>query len=342
MKTKLSILASLCLVLAGCDSTTPDPVTETETGRCEGTEYLAFDPVNHAPQDQRLLAFDQMLAAFDRAADAPATAAAEAASVLARYEDPSTKLAAKAAGRIDVHFPDAQAGAELDAAFRGGIDMLAAATSAHEVSLAKQQFEKAGVYRFLYLSVLEELYAPTKQHYDEAFGYLGTGATNVPGGRKGLAAVATRRDGTNGTTLAEELFELIREGSCAIEKALNAKGADSMELGEDADYDRVVDGIDRKLQLVFAYSIGHELVEIGRNRTSPETALLKVFEADGYFVAVEDLLLAGNDSQKAFATSLRAALDEALGAVDAAWIADFDADGLLSALEAAYGIKVKG
>ena len=129
MHPRILVPAALTLTLAACGGTDPTDETTT-TGRCEANEYQAFDPVNHAPQDERLAAFDSMLALFDEAKADTSTAQAKAAEVLAAYERPSHKLAAKVSGRTDVHDPDAPLGAEMDADIRGAIVQLEAAATA--------------------------------------------------------------------------------------------------------------------------------------------------------------------------------------------------------------------
>jgi len=340
-KTLPLLLTLLALGLAACD-VEEVRVLDQETGRCEATEYMAFDPVNHAPQDARLDAIDRMLALFAEASADPTTAAAKAKAIRDVYESPTTNLAAKVEGRTDVHDPDAPLGAEMKAAIDGALELLEDASTATEVSIAKQRFEKAGIYRFLFHSVLQELWAPSRKHYDEAYGYLGSGETNAPGGRRGLASVATKRDGVNGTTLAEELFDHLLVGACALETALNERAADEMKVDDDPAYLAAAQAIDRKLRVVIAYSIGHELVEIRKAGADVDAALIKLEEADGYFSILERSLLRGTDAQKQLAEELRAAIDDAMAAGDGSWIAGFPADDLLDLINDAFSITVKG
>ncbi|HWV37043.1 MAG TPA: hypothetical protein VN033_01040 [Vulgatibacter sp.] len=341
MKKTLLLVAPLALGLAACEPE-DDPVANPESGRCEATEYMAFDPVNHAPQDARLDAIDRMIALFAEAAADPTLAAAKAQEIRAIYESPSTNLAAKVEGRKDVHDPDAPLGAESKAAVDGALQMLEDATTPTEVSLAKQRFEKAGMYRFLFHSVLYELWSPSRKHYDEAYGYLGTGETNLPGGRRGLASVATKRDAVNGTTLAEELFIQLLDGACLLETALNERGADEMEVDDDPAYLASVQAMDRTLRRVIAYSIGHELFELGKAGADVDAARIKLAEADGYFSILERALLRGDAAETALATELREAIDDAAAATDDGWIADFPVDHLLDLLQEAFSITVKG
>jgi hypothetical protein len=249
-------------------------------------------------------------------------------------------------GREDKHFSeDVAVGRALDATIMGAINDLKVATTKQQVSLAKQSFQKAGMYRFLYLSVMEELYEPSLQHYDEAYGYLGTGASNTEAGRRGLAKVAASRDGDNGTTLNPELFALIKEGSCIIQGALKAKNADTMEIADDEPYARFVQRLDAKLQSVFAYTMGHELYEIDLDKGNLDKAYLELVETDAVFQTLEPYMKSVPGSAKAnLAAKLRTALDTALAKArsnDTTWIAGFDAAGLLADIEAAFFIDVK-
>jgi hypothetical protein len=337
-------------LLTGCpgpETPDPDPVVSE---RCSETsaDYLAFDVTNHAPQDERLKAIDAMVSMYGVAETTPAKAAEQAAAVLAKYQDPTTNLQAKVKGRADKHFTgDAAAvGPALDATILSAIEDLKNATSKLEVSLAKQRFQKAGMYRFLYLSVMQELLEPSYKHYDEAYGYLGTGPSNANDGRRGLSRLATGRDGNNGTTLAAELFSLIKEGSCSIESALKAKNADSMAYGEDENYAKFVRNMDAKLQLVFAYSVGHELFDIDLFKGDANTAYIKLVEGEGFFQTMEPYMKlepAGSPKAK-LAARLRTAFDAAIAkakAGDTSWITDIKATELLTELEAAYAVDVK-
>ncbi|HEX8437880.1 hypothetical protein, partial [Archangium sp.] len=333
-------------LLAGCGE--PEtPVTPTPeqpvSERCKETtaDYLAFDVNNHKAQDDRLTAIDEMMALFTPAESDPTRSATQAAAILEKYKATSTDLQAKVQGREDKHFsgPDAAVGQSIDKAFLGAIDELKMADTKLKVSLAKQRFQKAGVYRFLYLSVMEELYEPSYAHYDEAFGYLGTGASNNDAGRKGLARLATSRDGNNFTTLSAELFALIKEGSCIIESALKAKNSDTLASpSDDETYARFVQRFDARLQSVFAYSIGHELYDIDFNKEKPETAYIKLVEGEGFFQTLEPYMKnapAGSAKAK-LAAKLRTAFDAAITkakAGDTTWIPEMKATELLGELE---------
>jgi hypothetical protein len=337
-------------LLTGCPGPEiVDPPVVSE--RCSETsaDYLAFDVANHAAQDLRLKAIDEMVAMYGVAEADYTKAAAQASAVLAKYQDTTTNLQAKVKGRQDLHFTDnaALVGPSLDATILSAIEDLKNADSKLKVSLAKQRFQKAGMYRFLYLSVMEELFKPSYKHYDEAYGYLGTGPSNAEAGRRGLSKLATGRDGNNGTTLAAELFALTKEGSCTIETALKAKNADTMASHTDDEaYARFVQRMDAKLQLVFAYSVGHELFDIDLFKSDPNMAYIKLVEGEGFFQTMEPYMKqAPAGSAKAnLAAKLRSAFDAAIAKAkngDTTWISDIKATELLGELEAAYGIDVK-
>jgi hypothetical protein len=247
-------------------------------------------------------------------------------------------------GRLDVHFTPATAiGSELDKTITDAIAALRTAKDAHEVGLAKQRFEKAGMYRFLYLSVAEELFKePSYKHYDEAYGYLGTGATNAAAAQRGLARLAASRDSGNGTTMSAELFDLMKEGSCVLETALQSRNAISMAREDDAAYTQLSRRIDAKLQLVFAYSAGRYLMVF--NTTDVKTAHTQLVEGESFFQIIEPYMLAEGGVKADTARELRAAYNNALSKVnnDATWPQSFPAQSLLLKLEQAFSIDVKG
>lgn len=339
----MGVMLSAAL-LSGCGEDKPVDPPVVESQRCQSpAEYIAFDTANHASQDLRLVKIDEMLALFTEAQNDATKAAANADKVLAIYTATDAKLQEKVRGRLDMHFNPAQAvGAELDKTFTDNISALRTAKDAHEVRLAKQRFEKAGVYRFLYLSVVEELFKePSQKHYDEAYGYLGAGATNATAGQRGLARLATSRDGNNGTTMSAELFDLIKEGACTLEKALASRNATTMGREDDAAYAQLTRRIDIKLQHVLAYSAGRYLLSF--NTTNAATAHIQLVEGESFFRVIEPSMLAEGGSKADTARELRAAYDAALAKVgtDANWPQSFPAQQMLPKLESAYGIKVK-
>ena len=340
-------------LLSGCDLV-PTPAKPGEVAeRCDEAtaEYKAFNVTHHESQDKSLVAIDEMMARFTPAETEPvstAKLAAAADAILAKYKDPATNLQAKVLALQDKHFTGeaAAVGGKIDEALLGALDELRMADTTLKVKLARQRFQNAGLYRFLYLSVMEELYAPSYVSYDEAFGYLGTGRSNAEAGRKGLARLATRRDGNNGTLLSPELFAMIKEGSCIIEGALKAKNADTMDFGVDELYSRFVQRMDARLQLVFAYSLGHGLYAIDANKTDPAVAYEKLVEGEGFFRTLEPYMKnfpEGSDRAN-LAAKLRTAFDTAIAKArannDTTWINEMKATELLTELESAFAIDV--
>lgn len=338
------VLAATLLVGCGGDEPNPDPQVSQ---RCQSpAEYLAFDAANHAPQDLRLTRIDEIVALFDQAAADISKASGNAATALTIYKATDANLQAKVQGRLDMRSSPPQAvGAEIDKAITDAIEKMRTATDPQDVKVAKQYAEKAGFQRFLYLSVMEELLKePSKKHYDEAYGYMGSGQTNAEAGRKGLAKLATRRDDNNGTTLAAELFALVLDGSCALETALTSLKKETMAANESAQYAQAAQQIDTKLQLVFAYSVGHELIDYIKAGTDAKSAQIKLAEADGFLKSMEPSMQAAGGAKAALATELRAAIDATLAAArpdSTDWISTFNAQEFLDKLEAAYAIDVK-
>ena len=104
-----------------------------------------------------------------------AAAGDKAAQAQALYQGAEARLQANVQGRQDLRSSPAMlVGPELDAAITGAIEELRKATTAHQARVARQHIATAGFARFLYLSVMEDLLtAPSREHYDEAYGYLG-------------------------------------------------------------------------------------------------------------------------------------------------------------------------
>lgn len=346
----VGIVLSVAL-LTGCGKGTGSEGTEqpAAVSRCDDSspDYLAFDASVSREQSARLRLIDEMTAMFSMAEGNPSTAAYYGGLVLTKYQDPGTHLRAEVQALQDKHFTgdSAAVGAAIDTTLMESIEALRTSTTKQEVSLAKQRFQKAGIYRFLYLSVMQALYTPSYRNYDTAYGYLGTGQDNQDGGRTSLALVATSRDSDNGTTLNAELFSLIKEGSCLIETALKARGTNSMEPGDDESYRRFVQRVDAKLQIVLAYTMGLELREIDLDKSAPDKASLELVETEGVFQSLEPYMKLSPGSAKAnLAARLRTAFDAALAkaqAGDTTWTNEFDAAGLLGEVETAFSIDVK-
>lgn len=340
------VLAATLLVGCGAEEEQPNPEPQVSQ-RCQSpAEYLAFDAAHHAPQDLRLTKIDEIVALFDQSASDISTASDKAAQALTIYKATDANLQAKVQGRLDMRYsPPRAVGAEIDKTITDAIETLRTAQDSHDAKMAKQYVEKAGFQRFLYLSVMEELRKePSKKHYDEAYGYIGSGQTNAEAGRKGLAKLATRRDGNNGTTLAAELFALVLDGSCALETALTSLKKDTMAVNESEQYAKTTQQLDDKLQLVFAYSVGHELFDYVKAGSDAKTARIKLAEADGFLKTMEPSMHAAGGAKASLAAELRAAIDATLAASSphtTDWIAGFKAQEFLEKLEAAYAIDVK-
>ena len=94
MRVKYLPAALLGLALAACGAE-DDKAPGQEGGDCAEAEYVAFDPVNHQPQDARLAAIGEMLDLFGAAQADPSLAAENAGKILAIYERADTALQAK-------------------------------------------------------------------------------------------------------------------------------------------------------------------------------------------------------------------------------------------------------
>ncbi|MFL5349718.1 MAG: hypothetical protein ACJ8AT_33390 [Hyalangium sp.] len=343
-----AVLAATLLLGCGGEEK-PPPVSEPQVSpQCDSpTEYLAFDPANSAPQELRLQRIDDILALFDAATANVAVAGDKAAQALALYQGSEARLRADVQGRMDLRSsPALLVGPELDATLTGAIEDLRKATTAYQARVARQRLVTSGFSRFLYLSVMEELLtAPSREHYDQAYGYLGTGRTNAEAGRRSFARMATERDATNETALAPDLFALVISGACTLDGALEYLGKDSMEVEEDEPYARLTRMMDARLQLILVYSLSHELFAYTRVPTDAQAAQLALIGADGLLRTLEPSLQQSGQERIALAHDLREALDAALAASrpdDPAWIPAFKAQEFLDRIQASWFIDVKG
>lgn len=352
MKRMQSVGMAGALVLAllvGCgkdEKPTPEP--QPESHRCDPpTEYLAFDPANSALQELQLERIDGILTLFDEASQNPRLASVKGAQAEGLYQNSDAWLQTTVQSRQDLRAdPAALVGPELDATISGAIEDLRKATTAHQVLVARKRLETSGFDRYLYLSVMESLIAvPSREHYDQAYGYIGTGSTNAESGRRGLSRMATERDATNGTTLAPDLFSLVISGACTLEGALEYVGKDTLEPDQDEPYSRLTRMMDARLQNILVASLGHELFAYTQAPTDPEAAQLALIGADGLLRTLEPSLQQSGDERIQLATDLRAAIDAALAAArpdDPSWISTFHAQEFLDRIQAAWFIEVKG
>ncbi|XXF74979.1 hypothetical protein P2318_18065 [Myxococcaceae bacterium GXIMD 01537] len=341
---------ALAAALLGCGGDSPgddDDDTPPKVERCgEPTSYFAFNAANHAAQERWQQRLDDLLILFDTAKAEPARAVEMAQRAQERYTAADVGLRDEVLQRVDVHVEPALAvGEELDATFSGAIAELRAAATATQVARARKRLETAGIHRFLFLSAAEALFPqPSYKHYDEAFGAIGTGPENAPAGRRGLARLATERDAALGTTHSADLFAVILEGACILERSLKALGATEMGAEEDGQYVRLARQVDARLRLIFAYSLGQALSEFPALRATPSAAHEKLVEVDGFFRSLEPLMKAAGGAQEETARALREALDavraKAEAGTDPDWPAQFDTEGLLLHVEESLGIDV--
>lgn len=351
MKTTISMLAISALLAACGTAEEDDDDTTGQPLQCGTAEYIAFDPANHMNQELRVGAYTEMLALMNAAQADPSLAAANFAEAKSLYED-TASLREKVMGRKDDHFPDQSPGIgeALDAAIIDGLDMGTTATTALGANLAKQKVDKTLIH-FLYLSVFHEMVLGARDKWDEAYGYWGAGSSNDEGTRQGFAAVATKRDATNNTNLADSIFNGLVDGSCELAKALDDAGVDEIDYTTVPALQTIVEKVDLDMQKVLAFSAGHEAFEmteiqedLAQNPTQEarDEMWIKLAELDPYFKPLEPLMLDAGGDSAARATRIRTAIDAAWADDTGAWMSTFDAQGVVDDLEAQYQIDIKG
>lgn len=348
-RSNLLFLALPLVACSGSDDDDGDDVT-TQPIQCRTAEYVAFDAANHANQDIRIAAYTEMVDRMKAAQEDPTTANAVFTDL---QENVYTRadLRSKIQGRNDDHFdPPRPVGMELDMRIMAGFEAGKTATTAIDVALARQQVDKTLIH-FMYLSVYHEMVLGKRSKWDEAYGYYGAPSDNAEGGRQALAAVATKRDGDNGTNLAASIFNGIIDGSCEMAKALDASGEEELVVADVASLDAVVKQVDEDMLKVLAYSVGHEAFDMVEIQTAAQgnfdadqqdTMRIKLAELDPYFAPLERLMNeAGGDSAMR-ATMIRNMIDAAYADTTLGWMGTFDAQGVIDMMEAEYGIDVRG
>jgi hypothetical protein len=347
----LVAVAALSLLVA-CAPGTGEGEGEGEgPAQCDTVSYVAFDVVNYENQVARVGAHAQMVALMKEAEADPTLAATKFAEAEALYTD-TADLAEKVEGRKDDHLDTQPAvGADLHAAITAALADGKAATTTLEATLARQTIDKS-LTDFFFLSVFHEMVLGAADKWDEAFGYYGASIDNAEGDAKGLAAVAAKRDGDNGTSLRERIFNGLVDGSCELARQLDAQDADTIDVNaaDSAALRTVIDDVDVAMQEVLAYSVGHEAIDMQQLQddlaSSPgDRALLdgmrvKLYELDPYFRPLERLMNARGGDSATRASDIRSAIDAALADDTDAWVDTFDAAAIETAIEAEYGIDV--
>lgn len=356
--TAWSVLCALVLFL-GCKKEETASQAIDVSPQCDAPDgYIAFDVGNHQPQDTRLNTFDKMINAMAAAVMADGTvdgSAFKKAKSLYLDAAKSADLQTKVLERLDEHVKgDPPQGERLDETLLAFLDFGAAATTAREAEVAAVWVEIT-LQEFFFLSVYHELIDPTREHWDEAFGYFGSHSDNDESGLQGLAMMASLRDATNGTNLGAEIFNDLIDGACVLDEALTKADAETLPLKDMPELEGVVEDIDTTLQKVLAYTLGHDAMEIVDLLEAGGTDVDDLTVEAAELVAIATpLIRLMNDRGGASADradQLQAIIDtlpladgvpDSAALADDSWIADFDPTAILELIEAEYDIDVKG
>lgn len=348
--TSLTLTATVAVLIAvpGCpvNNEIPPPPAGVAP-QCEGAGYTAFDVANHAEQDARLGAYEQIKVLLEEAVADNSLAAARFVTAQALYRD-TAELQGKVQGRTDDRLPGRpNVGAELDVRIMAAFADGAAATSPRAIAIAAESIDKALV-EFLYLSVFHELVQGQAAKWDEAFGYYGSGADNGLDAVRGFAGVAKRRDADNGTALEAQIFQALVDGSCTLATRLAADEVETIDVLNEPDMSAEIDEIDGAMRAVLALSVGHEAFEIGELQAALsaapadaamlDDARVKLVELDAFFRPLERLLRAEGGEDEA--ELLRAPIDAALDDDGDAWVDSFDAAAVIAHVENVFGVDV--
>jgi len=328
--------------IAGCGSSDNDKVIEDAQGQnCSGTTYVAFDPKNHAAQDQRV----QIHAAFRTKLEPAATDPTKAPSVFAEIEGlyaSTADLRVEVQGLADQHFPDdansKSVGKQIDQAITGAIARGKAATAPLDVKIAGHIVDEA-LTRFFFLYVFHELSEGERPAYDEGYGTLGTGATNDPQKLLSLAALASEIDGLYQTDYEKKLFDDIREGSCQLDKALREHGGDSVDWKTNEAYGTEVREIDGLLTEVLARAVVHEFTELA-DQQNLDDATEELYEGAFYFFAIDAAMRGKGGMAATDATDIAASLNGVMNDIDSGdptWKGKIDAGSIGDRVSKAFG-----
>lgn len=347
IRTSLALFLTASLAIAaGCASDNEKIIAAGQGQNCSGEGYAAFDEANHAAQDARLAATETMAEDADEAIADLSKAAIEFGEIEELYQS-TADFQMEVQGIGDEHFAEdpeaAKDGEAIDADITAAIARGKAATSAIEVKIAKQIIDRSLLHHFA-LYAFHEVLEGERAPFDEAYGILGTGPANDPAGRRGLAAAAAEMDGINGTTLAADLFDALRAGSCALDQALTASGADKVDWTKDEAYGEAVRALDGTIEAILATAAGHEFAELA-DQADLEDATEELYEGAYLFRAIERKMRAMGGDAAANAEGIRARLDAAIAASEMGgsdWQAALDAGSIRAQIAAAFGVTIKG
>lgn len=353
---KLSTIApfTLCIFACGGEEPANNNTTAQRPIQCRSADYVAFDASNQTNQVLRVQAYADMVAIMKAAESAdpfdPALAAMNFAEARRLYEE-TASLRAKVQGRTDDHFEDRPVvGVQIDEAIMAAFDRGANAPDGLEATIARQTVDKQLIH-FFYLSVYHEMVLGERAKWDEAFAYAGMLSDNAESTRKGLAAVATSRDATNNTTLADNIFNGLIDGACALTEALQTEGVETIDYTTVPQLKAAVEQVDLDLQRVLAFSAGHEAFEmaelqlqLANNPTDEvrDSMWIKLSELDPYFEPIERVMTQSGGESMTRATTIRQMIDAAWASSGGDWMQTFDAQAVIQALEAEFGIDIKG
>lgn len=358
---KLTILLACLtwLTFGGCKSDKDaDTATEGVSPQCDAPDgYVAFDVGNHHNQDVRLNTYDEMLELMESAVDEDGNVDGDKfvqAKALYMDETASANLRAKVQERKDEHLDGGPLqGDRIDATIVAFLDFGAEASTALEAHVAAEWVDKS-LQEWFFLSVYYELVEPTRQHWDEAFGYFGSHSDNDDAKLQGLALSAFKRDATNGTNLEPEIFNALIDGACILDEALTAADAEELALEDIDGLPAVVEEIDGNLQKVLAFYAGHEAYEMQElldDGADTDEVVVKTAELVPIMLPLLRIMeeRGGDSADRAEQLKtlladfpLRDGVPDSDALTDTSFIDSLDLAQLLSILEAEYDIEIKG
>lgn len=280
MKTStpwIALLAmSLVALVVGCSD------EDAEVAPTGAAGYVAFSADHYQSQIQRLAAYQTIAAARREATAAPTTA--EANAVYVDTIGPALEVAElleKVKGRQDDHdFAEGTIGTRLEADILYGVELGSTADDPQRVAYAGQLVDKT-LLAFFYYSVFYELTLRTKKNHDEAFGYYGLPNNGDGAEARGLALTAVGREGDFSASLNQPIFGRLVDGRAVLAASFGEGAAQATEAlpSSDAAYSAVIEDVDRRMLLIFALGVKHELQEAATDEPD-----VKLIEANRFWL----------------------------------------------------------
>ncbi|MCG3174897.1 MAG: hypothetical protein GMKNLPBB_03198 [Myxococcota bacterium] len=269
----MTLMIASILALSACgDSGSSDAGTSSDasagdggatadagTGGAAGQAYQPFSESNMAVQKARVDEYEKINKIRK---EAKVENAAEIfKQILAAYQanDLQNKVAAR---KGDQKYAPADVGAFLDKHISSAIQMGMAAKSDSEIAYAGQTADKL-LLTFFYYYVYHELFSRAGPKLDEAFGTWGLDFNGA--NPKGLAKMSAAREDRFKVIINKTVFDGMRRLRDIIQKETGG-AADKKVPADHAEYNGVMEMIEKEMVRAFAYGVQYEFEDMSKNQ----------------------------------------------------------------------------